>query len=102
MKITMQQLKYNLKRNRVYAVIQDNSTNRVLKVKFYIINNQGSFLITGKTKSIYKSSAIGMDRVFDCYLKYLGDNWTYKEVDKLLYHWRNNSHYSQNYKILGE
>lgn len=102
MRITIQQLKYNLKRDRFYAVIQDNSTNRVLKVKFYIINNRGSFLLTGKTQSTYKSSSIGMDRVFDCYLKYLRDNWNNNEVSNLLYHWRNNSHYSQNYHILGE
>lgn len=102
MRITIQQLKYNLKRNRVYAVIQDNSTNRVLKVKFYIINNQGSFLLNGKTQSTYKSGVIGMNRVFDCYLNFLNDNRTNKEVDKLLYHWKNNSHFAQNYKILGE
>lgn len=85
--ISTEALKLMINKNRLLAVIQDTTTNRVAKIRFYYMQANYPYLITSK---IYKSGVIGMDRVFDCFCMLCND--FNLELTKI----------NQNYITLGE
>lgn len=85
--IDAKKLKQMINKNRLLAVVQDTTTNRVAKIRFYYVYNNHPWLVDSKT---YKSGAIGMNRVFDCFCMLCNDfGIKLTEIE-------------QNYIILGE
>ena len=61
-------LKSYIKKGKLLAIVSPMTTSRKLYANWYVIRNNELFYLTLTT-----SSVIGMDRVFDCYLKLLAE-----------------------------
>lgn len=73
--MTKKRLINYIKKNRLICIVKANTTSRTLHSDWYLnINNRLEFV------GGYKSSAIGMNRVFDCYCGMLRD-YNIEEAD---------------------
>lgn len=111
MKLTQEQKKVRdiIRKNNLYLVLSINSTNRVLKGRFYYISKGLLYPVNNKE---YKSSVIGMRRSFDLFCQLCNDyeldqhSWEYtNQYDKnnnCIIKYKKPNSVSQNYIVLGE